>query len=415
MLIKGQNTNNIKFGNSFTQDGLKNEKFDYMLSNPPFGVEWKKVESEIKKEHEKQGFTGRFGAGLPRISDGSFLFLQHMISKMRPENGGARLGIVFNGSPLFSGGAGSGESEIRKWIIENDMLEAIIALPNQLFYNTGISTYIWIVTNRKEKERKGKIQLINAVEFFQKMSRSLGNKRNEIDDNHIDEITKIYGEFKKGEYCKVFDNNYFGYTRVTIERPLRLNFQTTKERIARLDNQTAFKNLAKSKKKGDKGIKEIKEGKKYQQLIKDVLVSMNSSKLYKNREVFIKDLKVVFAEKDDKVKASTIKMIVKALSERDETADICLDSKGSPEADTELRDYENVPLQDDIEEYFKREVSPHVTDAWMDRSKDKVGYEINFTKEFYKYKPLRSLDEIRNDILALEKETEGLMNKILKL
>jgi type I restriction enzyme M protein len=272
-----------------------------------------------------------------------------------------------------------------------------------------------IVTNRKEKERKGKIQLINAVEFFQKMSRSLGNKRNEIDDNHIDEITKIYGEFKKGEYCKVFDNNYFGYTRVTIERPLRLNFQTTKERIARLDNQTAFKNLAKSKKKGDKGIKEIKEGKKYQQLIKDVLVSMNSSKLYKNREVFIKDLKVVFAEKDDKVKASTIKMIVKALSERDETADICLDSKGSPEADTELRDYENVPLQDDIEEYFKREVSPHVTDAWMDRSKDKVGYEINFTKEFYKYKPLRSLDEIRNDILALEKETEGLMNKILKL
>jgi type I restriction enzyme M protein len=182
-----------------------------------------------------------------------------------------------------------------------------------------------------------------------------------------------------------------------------------------LDNQTAFKNLAKSKKKGDKGIKEIKEGKKYQQLIKDVLVSMNSSKLYKNREVFIKDLKVVFAEKDDKVKASTIKMIVKAISERDETADICLDSKGSPEADTELRDYENVPLQDDIEEYFKREVSPHVTDAWMDRSKDKVGYEINFTKEFYKYKPLRSLDEIRNDILALEKETEGLMNKILKL
>ncbi len=415
MLIKGQNTNNIKFGNSFTQDGLKNEKFDYMLSNPPFGVEWKKVESEIKKEHEKQGFTGRFGAGLPRISDGSFLFLQHMISKMRPENGGARLGIVFNGSPLFSGGAGSGESEIRKWIIENDMLEAIIALPNQLFYNTGISTYIWIVTNRKEKERKGKVQLINAVEFFQKMSRSLGNKRNEIDDNHINEITKIYGEFKKGEYCKFFDNNYFGYTRVTVERPLRLNFQTTKERIARLDDQTAFKNLAKSKKKGNKGIREVEEGEKYQQLIKDVLFSMNSSKLYKNRETFIKNLKAAFAEKSDMVKASTIKMIVKALSERDETADICLDSKGNSEADTELRDYENVSLRDDVEEYFKREVLPHVPDAWMDRSKDKVGYEINFTKEFYKYKPLRSLEEIRNDILALEKETEGLMNKILKL
>jgi type I restriction enzyme M protein len=415
MLIKGQNTDHVKFGNSFTQDGLKEEKFDYMLSNPPFGVEWKKIEDDIKKENEKLGFSGRFGAGLPRISDGSFLFLQHMISKMRPENGGARLAIVFNGSPLFSGGAGSGESEIRKWIIGNDMLEAIIAMPDQLFYNTGISTYIWIVTNRKEKERKGKIQLISAVSLFQKMSRSLGNKRNEIGDNHIGEITKVYGKFKPEEFCKIFDNDYFGYTRVTVERPLRLNFQTTDERIARLDDQSAFKNLAKSKKKGDKGVKEIEEGEKYQQLIKDVLSSMDSRKLYKNREAFVEDLKVAFDGKGDKVKAPIIKMIVKALSERDETADICLDSKGNPEADTDLRDYENVQLQDDIDEYFKREVLPHVPDAWMDRSKDKVGYEINFTKEFYKYKPLRSLEEIRKDILALEKETEGVMDEVLGL
>jgi Type I restriction-modification system methyltransferase subunit len=232
MLIKGQNTDHIKFGNSFTQDGLRDEKFDYMLSNPPFGVEWKKIEEDIKKESEKLGMSGRFGAGLPRISDGSFLFLQHMISKMRPENGGARLGIVFNGSPLFSGGACSGESEIRKWIIENDMLEAIIALPDQLFYNTGISTYIWIVTNRKPKDRKGKVQLVNAVGFFKKMARSLGNKRNEISDEHIAEVTKIYGAFKNGEFCKIFPNEYFGYTRVTVERPLRLNFQASPERIA---------------------------------------------------------------------------------------------------------------------------------------------------------------------------------------
>jgi len=245
------------------------------------------------------------------------------------------------------------------------------------------------------------------------MSRSLGNKRNEISDNHIEEITRIYGKFKEAEFCKIFDNDYFGFTRVTVERPLRLNFQASKERIAQLDIESAFKNLAKSKKKGDKGIKEIEEGEKYQTFIKEALCSMDSDKLYKKREDFIADVKTAFENKDDKVKAPIIKMIVKALSERDETADICLDSKGNPEPDTELRDCENVPLQENIEEYFKREVLPHVPDAWMDRSKDKVGYEINFTKEFYKYKPLRSLEEIRKDIVALEKETEGLMDEVL--
>ena len=411
MLIKGQNPDQIKFGNSFTVDGFKGEKYDYMLSNPPFGVEWKKIEDEINKEHEQLGFAGRFGAGLPRISDGSFLFLLHMISKMKPENGGARLGIVFNGSPLFSGSAGSGESEIRKWIIEHDVLEAIIALPDQLFYNTGISTYIWIVTNRKPKDRKGKIQLINAVELFRKMAKSLGNKRNEISDDHIAEVTKIYGAFKNGENCKIFPNEYFGYTRVVIERPLRLNFQASSERIALLDEQTGFANLAKSKKKGKEALREIEEGEKLQKEIKKALAGIGVGRVFKKRDKFIEAVEAL----DLKIKAPVMKAILEALSERDETAEVCKDQNGNPEADSELRDNENVPLADNIEEYFKREVAPHAPDAWMDRSKDKIGYEINFTKEFYKYKPLRSLEEIRKDILALEKETEGLMDEVLGL
>ncbi|MBF0387993.1 MAG: SAM-dependent DNA methyltransferase [Candidatus Omnitrophica bacterium] len=413
MLIKGQNTDHVKFGNSFTQDGLKDEKFDYMLSNPPFGVEWKKIEDEIVKEHEKLGAAGRFGAGLPRISDGSFLFLQHMISKMRSENGGARLAIVFNGSPLFSGGAGSGESEIRKWIIENDMLEAIVAMPDQLFYNTGISTYVWIVTNRKAKDRKGKIQLISAIGFFKKMARSLGNKRNEISEEHIAEITKIYGALRNGECCKIFPNEYFGYTRVIVERPLRLNFQASPERIARLDLQSGFVNLARSKKKGKDGVQEIEEGEAAQKAIKKMLTGLDGSKVYKNREKFIAVVDVAIDKAGLKIKTPVIKAVFEALSERDETADICKNKAGDPEPDAELRDAENVPLSESVDDYFKREVVPHVPDAWMDRSKDKVGYEINFTKEFYKYTPLRSLDEIRKDILALEKETEGLMSVIL--
>src|SRR3989338_6849922 len=412
MLIKGQNASNIKFGNSFTQDGLTEERFDYMLSNPPFGVEWKKIQKEIEDEHDDKGFNGRFGPGLPRISDGALLFLLHMISKMKPS--GTRLGIVFNGSPLFSGGAGSGESEIRKWIIENDMLEAIVALPDQLFYNTGISTYIWIVTNRKEKERKGKIQLINAVGFFKKMARSLGNKRNEISDEHIAEVTKIYGAFKNGEFSKIFPNDYFGYTRVTVERPLRLNFQTSYDRIARLDQQSGFVNLAKSKKKGREGIKEVEEGEKLQKAIRAMLAGIDGTHFYKNREKFVMVMEATIDKAELKIKAPVIKAILEALSERPETADVCKDTDGKPEPDSELRDYENVPLMDNIEAYFKREVLPHVPDAWMDRNKDKVGYEINFTKEFYKYKSLRSLEEIRNDILALEKETEGLMDEVLE-
>lgn len=320
MLIKGQNADHIKLGNSFTQDQLENEKFDYMLSNPPFGVEWKKVEKDIKKEKEEKGYNGRFGAGLPRISDGSFLFLQHMISKMRPENGGARIGIVFNGSPMFTGSARSGESEIRRWIIENDWLEAVVAMPTELFYNTGIATYIWIVTNRKDKKRKGKVQLINAVSFYKKMSKSLGNKRNEISDEQIKQITKLYDGFKVGEYVKIFDNDHFGYWQVTIERPV----------------------------KNAKG-------------------------------------------------------------------EVELDKNGKAKADSSLRDTEIIPLNENIDDYFLKEVQPHVPDAWMDRDKDKKGYEINFTKYFYKFQPLRSLEEIRNDILKLEQESEGLLNEIIKV
>lgn len=337
MLIKGQNPSNIKFGNTFTVDGLRTEKFDYMLSNPPFGVDWKKAKKVITDEANDKGKEGRFGAGLPRINDGSLLFLQHMISKMKGE--GTRIAIVFNGSPLFTGSAGSGESNIRQWIIENDWLEAVVALPDQLFYNTGISTYIWIVTNNKEPKRRGKVQLINATgtkdeelmkegkldlnRFWEKMDRSLGNKRKRIAENGntkgIGYITQLYGAFEESAFSKIYPNAFFGYWRVTVERPLVENGNVVKDR------------------------------------------------------------------------------------------------KGKPKPDTALRDYENIPfLKKDengnlvpqtIAEYFAREVKPHMPEAWVDENKTKTGYEINFTKYFYEFKPLRSLDEIKADILALEEKT----------
>ena len=310
MLIKGQDVGNIKFGNSFTVDGLAGEHFDYMLSNPPFGVEWKKVQDQVTKEHETLGYGGRFGAGLPRISDGSFLFLQHMIAKMKQDSG-SRIGIVFNGSPLFSGGAGSGESNIRRWIIENDWLEAIVALPDQLFYNTGIFTYIWIVTNRKPEERKGKVQLVNAVDYFQKMGRSLGNKRNEIGDgqdgspDHIAEITQIYGSFqhdtraitpagKEMVVSKIFDNDDFGYWHITVERPLRLNFQASEKRIPRLDDETAFANLVPSRRSGAATKEEVATGRQQQEAIRVVLRTLDSEQLYLSRDAFETDLTAAF-------------------------------------------------------------------------------------------------------------------------
>jgi len=410
MLIKGQNVLNIKFGNTFTKDELEGENFDYMLSNPPFGVNWKKVRKEIEKEKENRGDDGRFGAGLPRVSDGSLLFLQHMISKMKPTDGGSRIGIVFNGSPLFTGGAGGGESDIRKWIIESDMLEAIVAMPEQLFYNTGIATYVWIVTNRKLPERKGKVQLVNAVSFFKKMTRSLGNKRNEISNDHIETITEIYGDFQKNEYCKILDNEDFGYWRIAVERPLRLNFQFTPDRIERLKADRAFKMLASSSRGSQMVMKGLRED---QQAILDMLSGMDSARVYKNREESTKVLKRRIKASGVQVSRSVFKAIMNALSERDETADICVDSKGNSEPDPNLRDYENVPLKEDIQTYFQREVLPHVPDVWIDKSKTKKGYEINFTRYFYEYKSLRNLEEIRMDILKLQQETEELMKEVI--
>jgi type I restriction enzyme M protein len=419
MLIKGQNADNIILGDSFTEDGHKGRTFRYMLTNPPFGVEWKKAEKFIREEYEKDGYNGRFGAGLPRISDGSLLFLQHLISKMKQDEKGSRIAIIFNGSPLFTGDAGSGESEIRRWIIENDMLEGIIALPDQLFYNTGISTYIWIVTNRKNSDpmkgpvRTGKIQLVNAVDFYQKMRKSLGNKRNEITEEQIKEITRIYGEFKENEYCKIFDNEDFGYQKIVVERPLRLNFQVTEERINNLYNETAFSNLAKSKKKGTAGLKEIEKGRKLQQQIIETLKTMDSTILYKNRDEFTKVLKKAFKDSDIKLDSALLKAILSALSEKDETADICVDSKGNPEPDPDLRDTENVPLKEDIHEYFEREVKPHVPDAWIDETKTKIGYEIPFTRHFYKYQPLRPSEEIVKEIMELEKSISEKLKKVM--
>lgn len=420
MMIKGQGLDNIMFGDSFTNDYFSDKKFDYMLANPPFGVEWKPQQNIIRNEHEEQGFGGRFGAGLPRINDGSFLFLQHKISKMKdPEEGGTRLSIVFNGSPLFTGAAGSGESNIRQWIIENDWLEAIVALPDQLFYNTGISTYLWIVTNRKEEYRRGKIQLIDATGFFTKMRKSLGNKRNEIGDgregipDHIAEITRLYGDFTEGEHVRIFDNADFGYQRITVERPLRLNFAVNDERLSKVREAKQFVNLATSKKRKDqeKAEAEIAEGAKMHQSILDALDtrSLSSSGVIKNRDEFTKLLRDAFKDSGVKVAPSLFKAILMALAERDDKAEICADKKGNIEPDSELRDYENVPLTEEIAEYMAREVLPYVPDAWVDESKTRVGYEINFNRYFYKYTPPRPLEEIEADLKSIEAEIAGML------
>jgi len=421
MMIKNQSLDNIKFGDSFTEDHVPHKKFDYMLANPPFGVEWKPQEDFIRREHHQQGYGGRFGAGLPRINDGSFLFLLHMISKMKdPKDDGTRLAIVFNGSPLFTGAAGSGESEIRKWIIENDWLEAIVALPDQLFYNTGINTYLWIVTNRKEDHRKGKIQLINATDFYKKMRKSLGNKRHEIGDgqqgkpDHIGELTKLFGNFEDGEHAKIFDNEDFGYRRITVERPLKLNFAVTEERLGKVKETTQFHNLAKSKKRKDQKVidAEIAEGKRKQDRILSALYKVAPEGIVKDREKFSNMLKTAFKNGGVKVPSTLLKPILKALSEQDVTAAICKDTKGNIEPDPDLRDYENVPLKEDIHEYMKREVLPHVPDAWVDENKTKIGYEINFNRHFYKYIPPRPLEEIEADLKAIEKEIADMLSEV---
>ncbi len=413
ILIKGEEADNIKKGNSFSEDQLAGKTFDLMLSNPPFGVEWKKVEDFVRKEAEEMGFEGRFGAGLPRISDGSLLFLQHMISKRKPvREGGSRIAIVFNGSPLFTGDAGSGESEIRKWIIENDYLEAIVGLPDQLFYNTGIYTYIWIVTNNKPKERKGKVQLIDAREYYEDMRKSLGNKRHYITEKQIDEIVEIYKFFKESDKSKIFDNEDFGYNKIAVERPLQLNFQANNERIEMLKEENAFQKLAGANGRSSRH-KTIEEGKEKQKKIIKALKSIGDTS-YKKQDEFEAALDSVFKKHNIEADKPLKKAILKALSEHDETADIIRDKNGNPEPNSDLRDYENVPLKEDIYKYFEGEVKPHLAEAWIDEKKTRVGYEISFTKYFYKYKPLRPLDEITRDIKTLEEETRKLMEEIFE-
>lgn len=388
MLLKGQDISNIIFGNTLSEDGHAARDFDYMLSNPPFGVEWKKIETTVRSEHEKKGFGGRFGPGLPRVSDGSLLFLLHLISKMRPASkGGSRIGIVLNGSPLFTGGAGSGESNIRMYILENDLLEAIVALPTDMFYNTGISTYVWILSNHKPPERRGKIQLINAADLFVKMRKSLGSKRNELSPENIAEITRLYGEFEQTEKCKIFDSADFGYWTITVERPLRLNFKASPERLERL------RALNTSEKKtniffSDEELERLERG----------LDALAPERTFMDRAVFLPQLKKALNAADFHASARQMKAIVQALGERDPKAEICRDSKGKPEPDPQLRDTENVPLKDDIQAYFEREVLPHAPDAWIDREKTKKGYEIPFNRHFYVFKPPRDLAAIDADL-----------------
>ncbi len=398
MLIKGQDVGNIKLGNTLSDDQLASTRFDYMLSNPPFGVEWKKVQKQVTDEHKTKGFEGRFGPGLPRVSDGSLLFLMHLVSKMRdPREGGSRIGIILNGSPLFTGGAGSGESEIRRYLLEHDMVEAIVALPTDMFYNTGIATYVWVLSNNKPAERQGKVQLINAVDRYSKMRKSLGSKRQYIDDANIEAIVRLYGAFagnegEGNEESKIFPSTAFGYRRITVERPLQLNFQASPERLAKLADEKPLQKLDDDQ----------------QQSLHDAIATLDADTLYRNRDAFTQDLKAALKPLDFKLGAPQLKAVLNALSERDEEADICTDKHGNPEADSSLRDNENVPLNETVEDYFQREVIPHVPDAWIDEGKcDEqdgevgiVGYEIPFNRHFYVFQPPRPLEEIDADLKA---------------
>jgi type I restriction enzyme M protein len=451
MLIKGEDADNIVLGDTFTKDGFdrdaegRKRTFDYMLANPPFGVEWKQQQKFIEDEARLLGYDGRFGAGLPRINDGSLLFLQHMLSKMRaPDEGGSRIAIVFNGSPLFTGDAGSGESNIRQWVLENDWLEAVVALPDQLFYNTGISTYIWVLTNHKEARRKGVVQLVDARRFFVKMPKSLGNKRNKIGDpadrasepDQIADIARLFGDFIEGAtrtfveedpvtkqpvdkvrvVSKIFDNADFGFHKITVERPLRLEFRATPERMARLETESAFAKLATSNKKNEATrLKEIEAGRERQEEIRRLLaafVEAHGETSYKDLKRFLEDLHSVERTTGIRLAAAETKAVVNALGERDEAAEICRDRHGKPEPDPELRDTESVPLKESIATYFKREVLPHVPDAWIDESKTKVGYEIPLNRHFYVYEPPRPLEVIEAEIRQLESEIIAMLKDV---
>ncbi len=429
LLLKGADPRRLAFGNSFSEDGHAGKHFRLMLSNPPFGVEWKKVEHIIRNEHETLGHNGRFGAGLPRITDGSLLFLQHMLAKRFEDEAGSRIAIIFNGSPLFTGDAGSGESEIRRWIIENDWLEGIIALPEQMFYNTGIATYIWIVTNRKRARRKGKVQLINAADFWAPMTpRSLGDKRRWIPPEHRQRIVQLYQAMEENEHSRVFENAEFGYRRVRIERPLRLCFHASPERIARLREQPAFRALAESKKRDELArAADMIAGEHLQYVILNALRRL-PDRPSRDPAEYLRWLDE--ALKPLKLKEPLRKAILVALTERDETALPVPSKKGGWEPDPELRDHEhvplkyapsiydeNVPLKENVYAYFAREVKPYVEDAWIDEAfrdeKDGqvgvVGYEINFNRYFYKYTPPPHPAELARQIQDKEREIAALL------
>lgn len=459
----GVKESKVRGNNYVPRDGHPSRRFHYMFANPPYGVEWRPQEDFVREEYSELGFDGRFGPGLPRINDGSLLFLLHMIAKRFPPPGptpgqggdGSRIAIVFNGSPLFTGDAGSGESNIRRWIIENDWLDAVVALPDQLFYNTGIYTYIWLVTNKKPAHRRGKVQLIDGTRHYQKMKKSLGNKRNELSDEQIGELVRLYGENRHdGEsevavdgaserrVCsKIFDNREFGFLKLTVERPLRLNFQASPERIDRLWEQTAFANLARSQKRKDRAaqLAEIAAGEAEQQALLAALATLDPAPLYRSRPAFEKVLNRALKRADLKLKAPLRKAVLAALGETDPDAEICYDSKGNPEPDSSLRDTEIVPLPDDIclplplqyddkqsglddllalvrghcEDYLAGEVLPHVPDAWIDYSKTKVGYEIPLNRHFYVYQPPEPLEKIEAEIRQLEAEIVAMLGEVV--
>lgn len=407
MLMKGEKAENIKGPfSTLSNDKLPTQTFDYMISNPPYGRDWETDEDEVRAEAEL-GFNGRFGAGLPRKSDGQFLFIQHMISKMKP-NDKSKIAVITNGSPLFTGDAGSGESEIRRWIIENDYLETLIALPTDLFFNTNIATYIWILTNKKSDERKGKIQLINAKEEYNKMRRPLGKKRYVISDDLINSIVNEYKNFRNEGKSKIFDNNHFGYTKVTVERPMRLNYCVNDERIENLYSYAAFKNLSKSKSKDSKiKLKDEEKGRKKQNEIINALNTIGDN-LYTNWDVFEDKVKLALIDFD--LKPKFIENIIEKLSVHDDTADYVTDKKGKRKPDKNLRETIKIPLSNDIETYFKEDILTYYPDAWYDSKKNKIGYEINFAKYFNEYFKPRNLSDIEQDIT---KSINDIQNNLL--
>lgn len=412
MLLKWDEASNIRWPfSTLGKDAFPWEKFDYILSNPPYGTKWEADKEEVLAEAELWD-QGRFWAGTPRINDGQLLFLQHMISKMKTNWEKSRISVITNGSPLFTGDAGSWESEIRKFIIENDYLETIIALPWQLFYNTGIWTYIWILSNKKDQKRKGKIQLIDWTNFWKKMRKSLWDKRRELDPiEHQQKIIDLYHNFEENEYSKIFDNDEFAYTKVVVERPLQLNFQVNEERLENLYSISTFTHFSESKSK-DIEVKEAEE-QAWIQKQNDIIEKLKtiSNKLFSNYDDFYKQVEWVLSWYE--FKPTFLKQIVKALSEHDDTAPFILDNKKKKQANPDLRDNEKIRLTEDIEQYFKREVIPYYPEAWLDRKKDKVGYEINFTKYFYKYEPPRNLEEIESDIKNITAEIDELVKEEL--